>query len=175
MKEMIRAANQSDVQSIWELNVIVQKLHAEHVPTLIKMPSDNSDFLAWVGGVILDPTAYVLIAELSGSVAGYLYAQEVKKDESWVRPELHYMMLHHIVIKPEHQRKGLGDSLMKALMEEASKRSLKRIELDVWHFNDKARKFFARYGFATFNKRMDVVLKEEAADSVNPTSSAKDK
>jgi len=155
---MIRAANQSDIPSIWELNAIVQKLHAEHVPSLIKEPSDNSDFLAWFGEIIEDPNACVLIAEVSGSVAGYLYAQEVKKEASWVRPKLHYLMLHHIVIKPEHQRQGLGDGLMKALMAEAKKRGLKRIELDVWHFNRKAQKFFERYGFATFNQRMDVVI-----------------
>ncbi len=167
VNEVIRAAVQSDILSIWELNVIVQKLHAEHVPTLIKEPSDSNGFATWFEEVIADPRSYVLMVEQSGSIVGYLYAQEVKKEESWVRPELHYFMLHHIVVKPDHQKQGLGDGLMKALMAEAKKRGLKRIELDVWSFNHKAQKFFTRYGFVTFNQKMDIVLEEELRDSKN--------
>ena len=42
---------------------------------------------------------------------------------------------------------------------EAKKNGCDRMDLDVWEFNDGARRFYERWGFATQKRRMDMWLK----------------
>jgi ribosomal protein S18 acetylase RimI-like enzyme len=96
------------------------------------------------------------LAEKDGEAVGYLFAQEVRREESLIRPALRWLILEHVAVAPSFQRQGVGTALMKALFVEASARKIDRIELEVWSFNGQAQRFFAQHGFAVFNQRMEV-------------------
>jgi len=157
---MIRIAAQSDIANIARLNDGVQRLHAKHEPALFRQPTSAAAFIAWFEKAIREPTAFVLLAEESREAAGYLYANEVRKDETWVRPALHFFLIHHIVVAPAFQKRGVGGALMQAVIEEAKRRKISRVELDVWSFNEEAQRFFARFGFSAFNYRMHAFVTE---------------
>ena len=44
------------------------------------------------------------------------------------------------------------------------------IKLDVWRFNEQARRFFARHGFATLHERMQAVFQMVGKEGM-PTAS----
>lgn len=166
-KVMIRPAVTSDLESIAQLNLLVHELHAGNVPSRFKRPSGTEDFISWFGPVLQEPGSFIVVAEASREIAGYLYAKEEKKVESWVRPASHFFMLHHIAVDPEFQREGYGTRLMGSLFEEARKREIQKVELDVWTFNEKAHDFFSKFGFTAFSQKMDATI-DQHRPSVNP-------
>jgi ribosomal protein S18 acetylase RimI-like enzyme len=62
--------------------------------------------------------------------------------------------LHHISVKPGHRRNGVGSALMGAVRDAATKAGIAPIVLDVWNFNEEARAFFRRRGFAAYSEKL---------------------
>lgn len=151
---MIRPAKPSDLDAITELNRSVQLLHAQKMPRLFKYPSDDVHFTTWFQEEFQNPLAFILVAGQEGKVFGYLYAKEIQPSESSVMKSRRSIMLHHIAVNISCQRNGLGGMLMEGLIAEAKARGLSQIDLDVWEFNDPAKRFFSKYGFETHYRRM---------------------
>jgi ribosomal protein S18 acetylase RimI-like enzyme len=152
---MIRAVTPQDIKAVGRLFQGVQELHATHVPQAFRRPTDEESTSAWLGPIIGSPNAYCLLAEQDGEAVGYLFAQEVRREESLIRPAIRWLILEHVAVAPSFQRQGVGTALMKALFVEAAARKIDRIELEVWSFNGQAQRFFAQHGFAVFNQRME--------------------
>jgi len=72
--------------------------------------------------------------------------------------------VHHISVRPAHQRRGCGDALLAAIRDIARAEGIAKIALDVWSFNATAKAFFAAQGFAAENERlsMEVALMQPA-------------
>ena len=94
------------------------------------------------------------MAEVSGEVVGYIYAQEEEKRDSWVFQDRKVFLLHHIVVEPKHENQGIGQTMMDALTQEAKARGLGHLELEVWNFNSKAQSFFKKNGFGLLSLKM---------------------
>jgi len=157
----IRPAGPDDVVAVARLFRSVQSLHADHQPDKFKQPAGDEAERAWLAGILggsLGGSAHVRLAEIDGEPAGYIFFQEVRRPGTVIRPTLHYLLLEHIAVAPSLQKRGIGTALMRTLFDEAAARRIDRIELDVWRFNDAARRFFARHGFATFQERMEIVV-----------------
>ena len=155
---MIRIGTGEDAQAVLELFCEVQELHATHLPDRFNMPDGNATEAEWLARVFADSNAYVSIAEMEGQIAGNLVAQEVHREGSIIRPPLHYFSLEHIVVARQFRRRGIGTALLSALFAEATTRGIKRVELEVWSFNDTAQRFFASHGFSAFNQRMAAIV-----------------
>jgi GNAT superfamily N-acetyltransferase len=56
--------------------------------------------------------------------------------------------IEDLVVRPERRGAGVGSALLDAAIEEAKSRDLLRIALLTDRSNTKARRFYARYGFA---------------------------
>ena len=157
-RKLIRAATNADLPSIVELSNLVQSLHADNHPKLIKPPSGGTEFSDWFVEVIESSESIVLVVEQFGIVVGYIYAEVVNKPASWVNPSINFLMLHHIGVDTNSQRRGVGKMLMDGIYQEAKNRDISRVELEVWDFNEKANRFFAHYGFKDLRHRMDIQI-----------------
>ncbi len=62
--------------------------------------------------------------------------------------------LHHISVRPACSRKGVGEALIGAWRAAASELGITLLALDVWTFNEDARRFFRRHGFTAYNERL---------------------
>ena len=165
----VRQAGPDDVAAIARLFRSVQSLHVAHHPDEFKPTAADEAERAWLAGVVGGSEARVWMAETAGVAAGYLLAQEVRREESVIRPPLRFLLIEHIGVAPEHQKRGIGTALMRAVLDEAAALGIDRVKLDVWRFNDEARRFFARHGFATLHERMEAKL-PRAADGVGEPS-----
>ncbi|MCE0499593.1 MAG: GNAT family N-acetyltransferase [Methylacidiphilales bacterium] len=155
---MIRLATEADLPALMRLNAMVQELHARREPESFKILSDEAACIEWFRKILAEPANCVFVAEKDQSVIGYLFAQEVKREESWMRPPAHLFMLEHIAVAPEFQRKGYGHALMGRFFSEAKRRGIPRAEVVHWGFNDAAGRFFKRYGFTTLHLRLAAVV-----------------
>jgi ribosomal protein S18 acetylase RimI-like enzyme len=153
MAILIRKATEQDVDVLRALNADVQALHAAALPWLFKPPRPDS--APWeVGGLLAQPENLFFIAEVDGEAAGYAYAQIREWPETSFTHAHDMIYLHHISVRPAHRRHGIGSALVGAVQAAAAEADVTLVALDVWTFNDEARAFFRRHGFAAYNERM---------------------
>jgi diamine N-acetyltransferase len=157
MKVVIREATRADANIISSLNIDVQATHASAMPRWFKPAGPDTFPPDVVADLLGDPSNLVFIAEVESSPAGYAYAEIVDRPETSFNYAYQMVYVHHISVRPTHQRQGVGRTLLEAVQTAASKRDIRMISLDVWTFNIGARAFFSRSGFKTRSERLWLV------------------
>src|SRR5215468_2362447 len=140
MNVIVRETTEADAGSISSLNTDVQAAHASAVPWLFK-PAGPDTF---------PPDAVALLLDEPGN----LYAEIIDRPETSFNYAYQMIYIHHVSVRPTLRRQGVGRALVEAVQVEASKRDIHMISLDVWTFNDAARAFFSRGGFAAHSERL---------------------
>lgn len=93
-----------------------------------------------------DPNDYCFFAEVGGTVAGYLRFMEDYSSFPHMR-QWKALELKRIYVTKEFQGKGIAQKLMDFYNDFAVEHDYKVLWLGVWEHNERARKFYARYGF----------------------------
>lgn len=150
----IRLAVATDAEILSSLNADVQQLHADAWPHLFKQPSEGTFPPSAAKELIDEPYNRIYIGEIDGAAIGYIYAEIQVRPENPFTYERKQVLIHHISILPEHQKKGYGEQLIQSVKRLAREHDIQTIMLDVWSFNTKAKAFFERQGFTVFNQRM---------------------
>lgn len=154
MQLAIRQATIEDAALLAELNKDVQLVHANGLPHLFKLPSDNPDLVIEMKAAIEKPGHFAFIASIDGDAAGYVLVEHFKKAET-VRQKSHEMIyIHHISVRPIYQRNGVGRALLDAAKAQGKSLGVELFALDFWSFNLDAKKFFQNYGLTNFNEKM---------------------
>jgi len=83
------------------------------------------------------PSNYFVVLEIENEIIGYMIAGEY--EESY--------HLKNIAIKKEYQGKGYGKFLLNHLIEKAKKENKKFVFLEVRISNERAIKFYEKFGF----------------------------
>jgi ribosomal protein S18 acetylase RimI-like enzyme len=154
MAILIRKATERDVDVLRSLNADVQALHAAALPWFFKPPGPDT-LESWeVKPLLTEPENLVFIAEADGVEAGYAYAEIQQRPETPFTHAYDMIYLHHLSVRPAHRRQGVGSALIGAVRAAAAEAGVTLVALDVWTFNDAARAFFRRHGFAACHERM---------------------
>jgi ribosomal protein S18 acetylase RimI-like enzyme len=148
MPTVIRRAEKGDADVLASLNTDVQAIHAAAVPWLFKAPGPET-FPEREFAFLLEVEDNLLfIAEVDGAPTGYAFAEVMRRPESAFCNAYDLVHLHHISVRPAHRQHGVGTALLAAVRAAAGERDIKLIEIGVWSFNETARAFFRRHGFA---------------------------
>jgi ribosomal protein S18 acetylase RimI-like enzyme len=149
----VRKARLDDASLISELNSDVQNLHAKHIPQIFKPALPETFPSEFVTSLLAQPENIILIVQVDGRPAGYLFAEIRHLEENSFRYAHDQIHIHHISVQPDDQGQGCGTSLIAALKNMAANLSIHMITLDTWGFNTQAQTFFASQGFEVFNLR----------------------
>jgi ribosomal protein S18 acetylase RimI-like enzyme len=152
MAILIRKAVEQDAAILGALNADVQDIHAAALPWLFK-PS-GPDIFGEIKSLLGEPENLFFIAAVEGAAAGYAYAEIQARQET---PFVHahdMIYLHHISVKAAYRRRGVGSALLAAVRDAAASAGVTPIVLDVWTFNEEARAFFRRRGFAAYSEKL---------------------
>ena len=152
---VLRAATEADLPDLVRLNAYVLDLHARHEPGHFKPSSDDPGPADMFRKLLADAAACLVVAEEGEAVVGSFYAQDVAREESWIRPASRTFMLEHLVVDPAFRRKGIGQALINRFFDEARTRGIFRVGLFCWNFNEDGRRFFRRHGFAELHARYE--------------------
>ena len=149
----VRPATAGDAEIVRQLNRHVQQLHADALPHLFKPPGDG------IGAGIFEemitrPETRVFIGYAAGEPVGYVAAQILSRPEQPLWYGMDVLVVDQIAVAPEHRGKGYGAQLLREAVTLAEARGIRQVELNVWTFNENARRFFAGQGFSIFNERM---------------------
>jgi ribosomal protein S18 acetylase RimI-like enzyme len=150
----IRQATLDDAELVSNLNVDVQAVHAAALPERFKRPGPDSFWVADARHLLGKEDNLVLLAFIDRAPAGYAYAEIVRRPETSLTYDHQMIHLHHISVKPERRRRGVGSALLDAVRLSASRSDITLLSADVWSFNDGARAFFHRRGFEQYIERL---------------------
>ncbi len=95
---------------------------------------------------LADPSSIFLIAEIAGAAVGYARMKEGEPPKGITGT--HPIEIARLYARQEWIGRGVGAALMHACLDEAEKRHCDTVWLDVWERNDRARTFYAKWGFA---------------------------
>jgi ribosomal protein S18 acetylase RimI-like enzyme len=154
MPTAIREARKEDRDTLSALNAEIQAVHAAALPWMFKPAAPDTFLRAGVGELLDEPDNLFFIAEVDDVAVGYAYAQIIHRTETPFQYASDMVYLHHIGVRQEARRAGIGSALIGAVRAAASARDIGTVALDVWAFNDAARVFFRRHGFALGSERL---------------------
>ncbi len=145
---IIRAATKADIPALCRLMQHVQDVHAEAHPEVFQPVLDPGPAADFFAGVLTSDRNLVLVAEIDGDIAGYVWCEERERAETFYGKAAHTGYIHHISVTPEQRRAGIGKDLVANAVARLQDRGAVRVGVDFWSFNDRARAFFTGLGFA---------------------------
>ncbi len=130
MSATLRAMTMSDIDSITEL---------EHR----LFPIDYWSRDMFVSEVSQPDTRHYVIAEVDGAVVGYAGLMCIEPSAD----------IQTIAVLPEYEGRGIGTSMLKALLTEARNRGGQEALLEVRADNPRAQNLYLRFGFSQIHVR----------------------
>lgn len=81
--------------------------------------------------------------------------QYITKPESPYNKERRYFHIEEFGVDEKQRRKGIATDMIDFIKKDAKKRGFKRIELDMWEFNNGALAFYESAGLKTYRRYME--------------------
>jgi ribosomal-protein-alanine N-acetyltransferase len=153
----------------------IQKLRWWQIDELLPIEADLFGPEQWTASMFWNELAnghhYLIATETDGTVLGY-GGLAVGMDEGWI---------NNIAVRREAQRRGIGRSLLMALLEQAQRQHVKQVLLEVAADNVAAQRLYAGYGFEVIGVRRGyyqpsntdaLVMQLEVTEVVSPDGQA---
>jgi [ribosomal protein S18]-alanine N-acetyltransferase len=113
-----------------------------HIEELIPIEADLFGAEQWSPAMFWNELAnghsYIVDIDDDGAVAGYAGLAVIPPDEAWVQ---------NIAVRRDRQRLGRGKAMLSTLLDEAARRGVRSVLLEVAMDNEAAQKLYASYGF----------------------------
>lgn len=120
--------------------LVVQPMRLEDIPRVIEIERQCFPS-SWQPGAyqaeIDSPTSHYLVASLNGLVVGFAGA--------WLIGEEQHITT--LAVDPAFRRRGIGASLLRAIINHGVVNGVTRITLEVRELNLEARRLYIRFGF----------------------------
>ena len=153
---MIRKAEMKDLDAVNELRRQVNELHVQGRPEIFK-PGFGPELRDHALIYLTSENNEIFVDEEDGRLAGMIMVDYFSKPETPYSMARDFCHIAEICVDSDHRRQGVAHRLMERVKEEAKKRGMTRIELDVWAFNDAIR-FYEAEGFRTFRTFFEMDL-----------------
>jgi diamine N-acetyltransferase len=157
MRVTVRPATLDDLDVLAALRPFVHDRHVAARPEYFK-PITPEAARQEAASCLAREDGHLLLAELDGVVAGYVFAYVATRPEHGAVHARRVLYLDQIAVDASRQHRGCGTALIDATRALARRLGIAVVELEVWDFNDDARRFFAGRGFAPMRQRLSLTL-----------------
>lgn len=152
---MVRFAKIEDLERVNELRKIVNDVHVEGRPDIFKA-GFHDELRDFIYDIWDTENKDIIVAERNGVICGFACVQYVSKPES---PFMHARTFYDVDefgVDTAFRRQGVATELIAFIREDAKKRGIDRIELNMWEFNQGALAFYESVGFQTYRRYMEL-------------------
>ncbi len=152
---MVRFAKEEDLKRVNELREEVNEVHVKGRPDIFK-PGFNEELQNHVYEIWNAENNDIIVAEQDGIICGYACVQFVDKPESPFMNARKFYAVDEFGVSKEFRRQGVATELIAFIKEDAKKRGLTKLELNMWEFNEGALAFYEAVGFKTYRRYMEM-------------------
>ncbi len=159
----IRPMSRSDFPRLEELYYDFHEVHVRGVPTHLRSLGqreawDRAPLHEALEKILADENAEVFVAEVRESAVGLIevYVRQ-DADRAAVVPR-RYCELQSLMVAAPFRRQGLARQLIQHATAWAREKGATEIRLNVWEFNEAARRLYQQLGFTTLQRRMVIRL-----------------
>ena len=151
----LRAARPEDRGAYFALFAEVQALHVAARPDLFRPAVDDEAFARHFDDAVAAPHKRIVLAWLAGEAVGAIHWETTRLDASDLylidRPIL---WIESLIVRAQLRRKGIGRALGGRARRAAAEQGIADIALEVWEFNEEARRAFAALGLEPHARTM---------------------
>jgi len=154
---IVRFAKESELDRVNELRKQVNDIHVEGKPDVFK-PGFGQELRDFIKVIWNDPEQEIVVAEDDGVICGFAVLHHINKPENPFMKERDFIDIDEFCVDKDHRRKGAASEMVSFIKEFAREKGFKRIELNMWEFNQNALAFYEAAGFKTFRRYMEMMI-----------------
>ena len=99
-----------------------------------------------------------MVAIMDSIICGFAIVEYIEKTQFPYNNSRKFYHIEEFGVDENVRRKGVATALVTFMKKDALRRGYKKIELDMWEFNDGALSFYEKVGFITYRRNMDMDL-----------------
>ena len=153
----IRFAEENELDRINDLRKQVNDVHVEGKPDVFK-PGFGEELKDFIKVIWNDPEQSIVVAESEGDICGFAVLHHINKPENPFMYERDFLDIDEFCVDKDHRRQGVASALIEFIKTYAKDQGYKRIELNMWEFNQDALAFYEAAGFETFRRYMEMFI-----------------
>ncbi|MBQ9120385.1 MAG: GNAT family N-acetyltransferase [Lachnospiraceae bacterium] len=152
---MVRLARREELARVNELRRQVNDVHCEGRPDIFR-PGFGREMQELIDAMWEGENSDVLVAVRDDVICGVACVDYVERPMTPYSLERRFYHVNEFCVDENCRRQGVGTELMTFIREHAKEKGFERIELDMWEFNEGARKFYESQGFRTYRRYMEL-------------------
>ena len=154
---VIRFAKEEELSRVNELGKQVNDLHVEEKTEVFKA-GFYEELKNYIYTIWKDPNQEIFVAETDGMICGFAVLHHMVKAETPYRYEQDFMTIDEFGVDEAYRRKGLAREMISFIRDYTKEKGIKRLEMNVWDFNQGAIAFYEEAGFTTYRRHMEMFL-----------------
>lgn len=144
----IRSMEPRDLDAVAKLAGRLVRMHHDLDPQrFIHLPNPEKGYARYFASELESDDVVLIVAEVGGDVAGYLYARMEPRSYNELRDACG--AIHDVFVDDSARKKGVGEALLREGMKRLKDRGAPRVVLLTAVQNEAAQRLFARVGFRT--------------------------
>ena len=153
----VRLATEADLGRVNELRRMVNDVHVAGRPDIFRagFSRELQDRLYEIWN---DPEQDIAVAEIGGTICGFAVLHRVTRPESPFMREREFLDIDEFGVDEAYRRQGVATALIAFVRAYAAQKGIRRIELNMWEFNEGALAFYEAAGFTTYRRYMEMFL-----------------
>ncbi|MGB0929367.1 MAG: GNAT family N-acetyltransferase [Chitinophagales bacterium] len=156
----IRHALSKDFKAFYDINFQVDTYHRLAVPSKFRKPPKDFDYEKFMlnkfSNFLNDKSCIFLVAVEDGvdTILGYLIALKKSIPDYPILIPRQYILVDNMCVHENVRQQGIGSLLLQKIEEEAIIAGCSSIKLNVYNFNEGAKKLYINRGFEPMMQQM---------------------
>ncbi|MGI6208476.1 MAG: GNAT family N-acetyltransferase [Anaerolineae bacterium] len=160
MSVTVRPATSQDLEAILELYRQVDDMHLEIASDTYRRPERPIRTPEWIAELIADPQALLVVAEVGGTVVGFLEAALGEAKPLPFLVQKRFVTVNNLMVDAASRRLGVGRALMAAAQDWVRTQGTQELRLTVYDGNPGAMAFYQALGFTPVKHDLRLALDE---------------
>jgi ribosomal protein S18 acetylase RimI-like enzyme len=153
----VRPATAADFAALCELWIEIGQYNQAARPDMFHVDLGLPRSPAWFEQVLAAKDMDILVAEApDGAIRGLIVLAKSERAANRDRIASRFVEIQDLVVTSSARRQGVATALLDAARAWTAARSVRRIELNVYEFNDVAQTLYEAEGYATVSRRMSL-------------------
>ena len=153
----IRFARENELERVNELRKQVNDLHVAGRPDVFK-PGFCEELRDYIYVIWEDPQKKILVAEMNGAICGFAVLNHIIRPENPFMFERDFLDVDEFAVDASCRRHGIATAMIRFIQSYARENGFRRLELNMWEFNQDALAFYEAVGFITYRRYMEIRL-----------------